>query len=304
MIFEGDTSVIRAIKEKKSLMEAREPHDHIDLLVITDGGLIKGAYSVGTGLALEELGLNDTFSSIVGISSGAPSVAYFLGGNVSTGASLIYEECCSKDFVHLWKFGNQVDTRYLIEVLKGKTGKPINVERILASRTRLYIGVADFQTARPVLIEPKTEQELLDAIHASILMPNLTAEEVFVNGVQYADGGYTKPHIIAHAVRTIPASHILILTNQNKGELQLPLYERFLNATVFRSRMSPALRRAAQDRKRERMLALDEIRTKSNVPIAVVWGDGSLTGMETDSLKIKEVVDRSRLWWTDLLSQA
>ena len=116
MIFEGDNSVIEAIKEKKRLMKAGEAHEHIKPLLFYDGGLMKGAYGVGAGLAMEELGLNHAFTSVVGVSSGAPSAAYFISGDTKRGASLVWEECCSRRFINVWRFWNQVDTFFFSAV--------------------------------------------------------------------------------------------------------------------------------------------------------------------------------------------
>ena len=52
MIFEGEHSVIQAIKEKKQLMDEGLPHDHIKPMLFFDGGLMKGTYGVGAGLAM------------------------------------------------------------------------------------------------------------------------------------------------------------------------------------------------------------------------------------------------------------
>jgi len=152
MILEGDTAVIDAIKEKKRLMDAGKEHGHIKPLLIVDGGLMKAAYGVGAGLALEETGLSKVFTSVVGISSGAPSAAYFISGDVHIGARILDEECCTRKFLNMWRFWNQLDTEYLISALKGATGKGINIEKVFSSPTELYIGVSDFKTGKPNLL--------------------------------------------------------------------------------------------------------------------------------------------------------
>ena len=195
MILEGDKSVIDAIKEKKHLMDAGEEHGHIRPLLIVDGGLMKAAYGVGAGLALEEAGFSKVFTSIVGVSSGAPSAAYFVSEEVYIGGRLIYEECCTKKFLNVWRFWNQVNTTYLTSVLKGSTGKRINVKKIFSSSTDLYIGVSDFKTGKPTLLKPTNEDELFRAIQASIIMPNVSTDIVTFNDIRYVDGGFTRPHI-------------------------------------------------------------------------------------------------------------
>jgi len=301
MIFEGEHSVIEAIKEKKRLIDAGEDHGHIKPLLIIDGGLMKGAYGVGAGLALQELGYTDVFSTVVGISSGAPSASYFLAGEMDKVPSLIYEVCCSRKFINMWRFWNQVDTKYFIDVLRDPI-KGINEQKIFASQTDLYIGVADYKDGAPELLKTKNREELLRAINASVLMPNVSTEIVTFNDIRYVDGGFTRPHILRKALDTVSATHVLVMTNQDKTATTLPLLERFLNHTLFRWRMPKALRFAAHERRKERMKVIEEMKLNQEQPYALIWGDHSIRSMERDSLVVRDVIEKSRLWWHELMT--
>ncbi len=303
MILEGDISVVAAIKEKKRLMDLGEPHDHLKILCICDGGLIKGAYSVGVGIALEELGYTDVFSDLVGVSSGAVSVAYFLGGNTYQGGTLIYDECTSKRFFNAWHFWVPVDTNYIIDVLKGVTQKPLRIDTIFSSPTKLHIGVSDFNTARPKLIQPSTHAELLTSIQASMLLPSVTRQKVFLNDTRYFDGGVSYPHIIKESIDNIDFTHALILTSQNHGEENVSWFESFLCATIFRHRISRHGLFAFKNRRRARREALDVLMKNKHVSSLLVWGDGSIGGTERDSTKVKEVVERYRKQWLQIMDE-
>jgi predicted patatin/cPLA2 family phospholipase len=300
MILEGDKSVIEALKLKKSLMDSGQKHDHLKILCICDGGLIKGAYSVGVGLALEELGYTKTFTDFVGVSSGAPSAAYYLGGNIAVGGSLIYDECCSKRFLSRWRFWAPVDTNYIVDVLKGVTGKSLLLKNIFESPTTLHIGVSDFYTAKPKLIIPKNEDELLESIRASILLPSVARGKVFLNGRRYFDGGVAYPHIIQEAADSIDYSHLLILTSQNYKEDKVSKFETFVCSTIFRHRISKPGLFAFNHRRQARREALEKIFQDAR-PCLVVWGDGSIGGTERDSSKVKAVVERSKKWWLEVM---
>jgi len=301
MIFEGDTSVINAIKEKKRLMDAGEKHDHIKPLLVIDGGLMKGAYGVGTGLALEDLGYKDVFTNIVGVSSGALTAAYLISGDVRNSASILWEEFASRKAINMWRLWNQFDSFYIAAILRGVTGKGVNIKKVYESATNLYLGVADFETGRPKLLKPTEGEELLQTIQASILMPNVCNDIVKINDIRYVDGGFTRPHILRSAIDDIEATHVLILTNQDQAVSTIPLFERFLNHTIFRLRMPPALRFAAHERRRERYKVLADMKENYPNPYALVWGDNSILSMERDTGKIKKVVEASRKWWHDLL---
>jgi predicted patatin/cPLA2 family phospholipase len=302
MILEGDRSVVAAIKEKKRLIDAGLPHHHLKILMICDGGLIKGAYSVGVGLALEELGYTKVFTDFVGVSSGAPSAAYFLGGNVHEGGSLIYSECCSRRFRNSWRFWNVADVNFLIDVLRGVTGKPLKSREIFESPTRLHIGVSDFETAKPKLITPHSKDELLESIHASVLLPSVARGEVFINGCRYFDGGIAYPHIIHEAVTKIDFTHVLILTSQNYKDAKVSRFETFVCSTIFRHRISKMGLFAFNNRRQARREALDVLLARNDVASLLVWGDGSIGGTERNSAKVKEVVEQSKKWWLEIMS--
>lgn len=303
MILEGDYSVIEAIKEKKRLMDAGEEHGHIRPMLFVDGGLMKAAYGIGGGLALEELGYHKAFTSMVGVSSGAVSVAYFASENTKVGGTIAWEECSSRKFINMWRFWNQVNTFYVAGALRGVTGKGVDTEKVFASPAEVYIGVANFETGEPKLIKPKTGEELLMAIQASILMPNVSTDVVKFNDIRYVDGGFTSPHVLSLALEEVDATHVLIMTNQDKTVITIPLLERFFNHTIFRWRMPKALRFAAHERKKERMRAIAEMKDKGEVSYALVWGDHSIRSMERDSKVVKSVVEKSKAWWLTLLAR-
>ena len=302
MIFEGEMGVIDAIKEKKRLILAGEEHGHIKPLLVIDGGLMKGAYSVGAGLALEELGYSEVFSDVVGVSSGAPMAAFLVSGQVASCSSTLWEEFTSRKFINMWRFWNQVNTFYVAGVLRGVTGKGIDTDRVFSSSAKVHIGVADFTTGEPFLLKPKTGEELLQAIQASILMPNLSNDVVLFDDIRYVDGGFTKPHILQLAIDKIAATHLLVLTNQDQTVSTIPFLERFLNHTLFRWRMPAALRFAAHERRKERRKVLESMKTNYSVPYALVWGNHSITSMERNPVKVKQVVESSKKWWCDLFS--
>jgi len=203
----------------------------------------------------------------------------------------------------MWRFWNQVNTFYIAGVLRGVTGKAIDTQKVLSSSADIYIGVAEFSTALPKLLKPATGEELLTAIQASILMANVSSDVVTVDGVRYVDGGFARPHILQLALDEVEATHVLVLTNQDHTISTIPILERFLNHTLFRFRMPPALRFAAHERRRERMKVIEDMKKNHHAPCAIVWGDHSIGSMERNSEKIKAVVEKSRAWWHKLLTE-
>lgn len=302
MILEGDNSVIDAIKEKKRLMDMGATHDHIKPLLIIDGGLMKGVYGTGAAIALTELSLLETFTAIVGVSAGAVISAYTLADRVKLGASMMWEELCTKQFWNPWNIRSPLNAGFVIDILNGKTGKFLDDAPILNHKVPFYIGLSEYKTGRPTLLLPKNREELTRGIQASISVPGATAEKIYLDGIRYVDGASTIPHILEYSISNIPATHILIIANQDKNTASIPRYEKVLCNTFFRMRFSKPLLKASNERRETRHSFLQKLMSEKIPPSAVIWGNGQIGSFERDGIKIKDVIEQSRVWWRQLLS--
>ena len=294
--------MIKAIKEKKRLMEAGKPHDHIRPLLYQGGGLMCGAYGVGAALALEELGYTNCFSHLVGVSSGAAIISHFAAGTTNVGQSILLEDCCSSTFINPWRFWNQVDTGYFMRVIKDDPNKKILFENVERNPAQIYIGVTDYRTAKPSLLKPKNEVHFFNSIHASINMQNVSPYKVVIDGVHYTDGGFSSPHMIDEVMATLDPTHVLIVTNNNREFKPIATWERFLNKFVFRMRLNGILARAINSRREARGEAI-EAAMNSEKKVAVVWGDSSIGSAERNGPKVISTVEASRTWWHGLFAQ-
>ena len=302
MLLEGDIKVIDVLKEKKRLMLSGEPHNHIKPLLIIDGGLMKGVYGVGAGLALSELGFTDVFENYGGVSAGAATVAYLLSGNSEEGKRIMYENCCSKEFVNGWRFWNVMEPEVFTRALRSDTDKGLRIDNVLSKRNNFYIGLAEFHTGKPVLFQPKNAEELFMALQATITMPGTTRTKTFINNVRYSDGASTFPLAVDRMIHTIDATHILFITNQDKHTKKIPMIERFITHTLYRFRMPRPLRVAASMRWEMRHALVQNIHRKRLKPVLFVWGDGSIQSFEQNPIKVEYMIEKSKQWWKSILS--
>lgn len=302
MILEGDNSVIQAIKEKKRLMDEGKSHDHIQPLLIIDGGLMKGVYGTGAAIAFTEKSLFDTFTAIVGISAGAVVTAYSLAGQAKLGATMMWDELCTKEFWNPFNIRSPLNAGFMTDILKGRTGKQLLQSTVLNHKVPFYIGLSEYETARPVIFLPKNSDELIMGIQASISMPGAVSEKVFINNIRYVDGASTIPHILEHAINQLPSTHVLIITNQDKETASIPWYEKFLCHTIFRYRFSKALLSASNKRRETRHQYLERLLKNKNITSAVIWGNGKIGSFERNPEKIKNSIEDSRQWWLNLFN--
>jgi predicted patatin/cPLA2 family phospholipase len=302
MIYEGDKNVISAIKEKKRLIEAGEDHSHIRPLIILGGGLMKGIYGAGALIALDKNGMSKIFDYAAGVSSGVPSLAYFLSGQSSLITDLAVNESTDKNFIRRWHLKNVVNTDYFISVVEGLTNKALDFKKLCDSRTKLYVFVSDFETANPKLLVPKTFRNFLLAVQATISIPGVVTTPVYIEGRRYVDGASTQPYALDVAYDYFDSTHTLVIMNQDKNQSKPSLFEWFMSQTVLRHRFSPMLRAAANKRHTARGLFADRV-LSDDKPTAVVWGDSTVNSYETAPNKLRTAIARSENWWNDLLSE-
>lgn len=262
---------------------------------------MRGVYGAGAALALEERGYTSAFSYLVGVSSGAPIVAHFAAGTSRQGVKILLDDCTRPSFVNPWRFWNQVDTGSFMQVLQEHPEKKVDVSAVLRNPAQVYFGVTEYDTALPKLLCPQNEQSFFTSIHASINMQNVSPYKVIIDGVHYTDGGFARPHVIGEAITQLAPTHVLIVTNNDRDFRPISSFEQFLNNWIFRLRLNGILAQAINTRRKARDAAIATA-ADSGIATAVVWGDGSIDGMEKNPAKIAAAVEASRTWWHGLFS--
>ncbi len=186
-------------------------------------------------------------------------------------------------------------------VLAGETGKGLSFDKIFSHSVPLYIGVSEYVTGKPALLSPKNKTDLLRSIRASMSIPGAVTLPSIINNIRYVDGAASKPHVLDLAYNTLEATHVLIITNQDKGTKHISWLEHFVNNTFFRYRMTAPLRLATNWRREIRHEFVDMVFKASSKPTVFVWGDGSVSSKESDSILIQDTIEKSRQWWLELL---
>jgi predicted patatin/cPLA2 family phospholipase len=237
----------------------------------------------------------------VGVSSGAPTIAHFAAGTTAQGINILLEECSNPKFVNPWRFWNQVDTKFFLNTIRYDERKRIEVDKVLANPAEIYFGVAEYKTALPKLLKPENEDHFFKCMHASINMQNVSPYKIIIDGIHYADGGFSRPHVISEAAKTLNPTHMLIITNNDRDFTPISRTEKLLNQTIFRLRLNGVLAQAINTRRESRDAAIESA-ISGGIKTAVVWGDGSISGVEQNAKKIASAVEASRTWWHGLFA--
>src|SRR3989344_5222152 len=113
--------------------------DSKKITLVLFGGIMNAARGGGALAAFEELGLTAAFDEIYTMSSGFANACYFLSGQMKQGVSMYYQELAGTKFLNVLRFWKPADLEYFVRQIKET--KPLDLDKLFASRTRLYTMV-------------------------------------------------------------------------------------------------------------------------------------------------------------------
>ncbi len=258
---------------------------------------MRGPYGAGAVAALFEAGFGETFDAVVGISTGAATGAYFLGGErqIALGASLYYEECTRPDFMDPWRRRKKVDIDLLINWMQDGP-KALDKQAMKKHPSRFFVA-AITRSGQQEFIDVKTAQpDSLTAIKASMALPGLYGEWITVNGRQYCDGGFNQPMPIMAVIKHFQPTDILILPNQTQDVAVRfrPGLGDFMAALLTLRQLGIKKSWEVFNRKDRYRRTLKSISPKSP-RVAILWPpDGGLHEGTRDPVLLQAAFERSR----------
>lgn len=196
----------------RSGKDPRSADDGRKLALVVEGGAMRGVFSCGGGAALEALGLTRAFDEVYACSSGAINAAYFLAGQAAYSVSIYYEEVNNRQFINPLRINNILNMDFLFdEVIR--TRKPLAVDRVLASPSRLRISITDARTGAGFLIDGQDSRyALLDSLRASATHPLMSERSVRLGDRDCFDGGFANSLPLKDAIESGCTDVLLLLT--------------------------------------------------------------------------------------------
>ncbi len=207
------SAVITAIKERSSRWRAgnREP-DGRKLGLVIEGGGMRAVCSAGGAVALAHLGFTELFDEVYATSAGAMNASYFLSNQPELGISVYFDSCTTRSFLNPLRVWKVIDIDYLFEKVVSHD-KPLDVDKILSSRTKLFVAVIDKLTGAGTVIDMKaTRTPLLSVLKAATALPVLYNRTVNIDGRPYMDGGLVIPFPIEQALANGCTDVLVLLT--------------------------------------------------------------------------------------------
>jgi predicted patatin/cPLA2 family phospholipase len=205
---------VAAIKGRVERMRAGEgPADGRKLALVVEGGAMRGVCSAGGVAALAHLGFTELFDEVYATSAGAMNASYFLSGQPASGISIYFDDCTTRLFINPLRFWKLIDIDYLFDRVVTAV-KPLDVGRVLASRTKLFVAVIDKRTGEGRVIDTRaTKAPLLSVLKAATAVPIFYNRTVEVDGSPYMDAGLAIPFPLEQALAN-GCTDILVLTTR------------------------------------------------------------------------------------------
>lgn len=234
-----DNPVVQTLWRRHA--EGSQPGSRTDgrhVVLVIEGGGMRGVVSAGMTSALEQLGLRDALDEVHGASAGAFNAAFLLAGQAAYGCALYEHGFGDPDFVSVrrgLRGGPALDMDYVINEVWTRQ-RPLRFEAILDGGIALHCTATDADHAEIIdLSKLDTAEEIRNALRASARLPWLAGPPVVFRGRRLLDATLAES-IPVHAALT-RATDLLVMLTRPLGVTHSPpsrfiasLTERYLTS--------------------------------------------------------------------------
>lgn len=186
------------------------PHRRASTLLVEGGGL-RGAFSAGALAELSGPG-GPRFDDVVAVSSGAPTAAYLVAGQIHDGVRIWEEHTHGDQLISPanWLRGSPLmDIDRLVSVFERVI--PLDTERLRAADTRCWVVVTDCRTGKAELVRA-TPENTFGLLKATMAIPVGYGKVVDIEGVPYVDGGVAEPVPVRRTLELSQGKTVVVLT--------------------------------------------------------------------------------------------
>jgi predicted patatin/cPLA2 family phospholipase len=193
-----------------------------DTGLVLAGGGFRCAFSAGALEALHDFGLGE-FSAAQAVSGGAPTLAYFLAGQVDRIREIGSEMMTVPEVVRYrtllpwgdaWRSGEPLfDTDFLVDEVYGRQA-PLDAEALAASPTRFRMLAARTDHGGLALQAfDNDESDVAGMLKSCLALPGLSVSPHFESGRSFVDGSLLAPIPFQWRGRPIARRTIVILNS-------------------------------------------------------------------------------------------
>ncbi|GEM_PF-1330582 len=204
-------------------------HDGRKITLVLYSGIMTGVRGAGAMIALEDLGLSHAFDEIQTVSAGFANASYLLGDNTRPGTSIYYDDLAGGNFIKPWRIWKMADINFVVHATEVK--KPLNVEAIKKTHTKLYVRLLNVSTRKNEYLEIHDLFHIKyhDILKAAIYMQYMAPGTVSINGTRYMDGWFTSNdsiEFVNHALASDATDILIIYNRRDQRAKEIPLSDR------------------------------------------------------------------------------
>lgn len=273
------SSVLEERRTSNSQPGARD--DGHNVVLVIEGGGMRGVVAGGMSVAIEELGYTNAFDHIVGTSAGAMCGAFLLAEQAAMGVGLYLGPLTDDKFIDLsrWRRGPILSLEFLLDELM-MNSHPFYWNCVHSSAVRLHPIAIDLETRNVIDLEPicsSSVDGLRESLRASARIPGIAGPPVLLNGHELIDGSLLAGIPFRQALALDP-SHMLVLRTRPHGTVyQAPNKITSLLARRWLGRVDPYVAKLHQERPLSYLrdiAALEDLQS-SSTPIVQVIAPGA-----------------------------
>lgn len=188
--------------------------DKRDIILILDGGSLRGIFGNGVITALQKANMYSRIHSIYGRSAGAHNAAFFISRRSVLGSTIYTDDLTTGKFIRtkrFIKFAGDMLLRIFIKKKRVETildidfarqieskKKKIDVKRVSKSPIKFYVKVFDIKERKSVYIDAR--KDVLKAVEASSAVIPFYPHAVLSDGKKYADGNTIEGELVADKI--------------------------------------------------------------------------------------------------------
>ena len=214
----------------------RQPAGMQTALVVEGGGM-RAAFSSGVTDAFLQADFNP-FSLLVGVSSGASTIASYLSGQEGRNLAVLLDQSCRPEFIRWSRFirgGDLMDIDWLWQVVQQEN--PLDCERMFAQQRDFRIVLSNALSGEPEYAVAQPDS-FLDVLRASSSIPFMIRKPVAIGSEFYFDGGVADALPVQWALSRPNINRVVVIRTRaqnyvKKGALSDSLLARLLPAGGF-----------------------------------------------------------------------
>jgi len=214
--------VLQATDAHPVIDAIRNPREGDRVVLVIEGGGMRGAVSGGMGLGLHELGLADSFDAVYGSSAGALNGLWLLSGRAEDGVPTWTDAELGKIVMDKKRIIGPrpiVDMKTVIEQHYERIS-PGLFQAALEAGTEFHPVATDIETGEAVDLHPRIRDRdsLVLALRSTSTLPLIGGPPVEIDGRHYLDAGLSAA-IPFRAALEGGATHLLVLRSRKAGDV-------------------------------------------------------------------------------------